>query len=65
MTTERISHRPAGRKGEQQRRQRAQLVEYEAIRPATRFGALTLRFGLALIPARLAWLEDAMQELSR
>ena len=45
--------------------QRAQLVEYEAISPATRFGALTLRFGLALIPARLAWLDDAMQELSR
>jgi PadR family transcriptional regulator AphA len=45
--------------------QRAQLAEYEAIRPATRFGALTLRFGLALIPARLAWLEDAIQELSR
>ena len=45
--------------------QRAQLAEYEAIRPATRYGALTLRFGLALIPARLAWLDDAMQELSR
>ena len=45
--------------------QRAQLAEYEAISPATRFGALTLRFGLALIPARLAWLDDAMQELSR
>ena len=39
--------------------------EYEAIKPATRFGALTLRYGLALIPGRLAWLEDAMKELSR
>jgi PadR family transcriptional regulator AphA len=45
--------------------QRALLAEYEAIKPATRFGALTLRYGLALIPGRLAWLEDAMKELSR
>ncbi len=45
--------------------QRALLAEYEAIKPATRFGALTLRYGLALIPGRLAWLEDATKELSR
>jgi PadR family transcriptional regulator AphA len=45
--------------------QRGLLAEYEAIKPATRFGALTLRYGLALIPGRLAWLEDAMKELSR
>jgi hypothetical protein len=45
--------------------QRALLADYEAIRPATRFGALTLRYGLALIPGRLAWLDDALQELSR
>jgi hypothetical protein len=45
--------------------QQAFLDEYEAVRPATRFGALTLRYGLALIPQRLAWLEDAKRELSR
>jgi PadR family transcriptional regulator, regulatory protein AphA len=41
------------------------LAEYEAIRPTTRFGDLTLRYGLALIPARLAWIDDALKELSR
>jgi PadR family transcriptional regulator, regulatory protein AphA len=41
------------------------LAEYEAIEPATRYGALTLRYGLALIPVRLAWLDDAVRELSR
>jgi PadR family transcriptional regulator, regulatory protein AphA len=45
--------------------QLAQLAEYEAIRPASRFGALTLRYGLALIPGRLAWLDDALREFAR
>jgi DNA-binding PadR family transcriptional regulator len=45
--------------------QRAFLADYEAIRPATRFGALTLEYGLQLMPARLRWLEQAKRELSR
>lgn len=45
--------------------QRELLAEYEAIRPATRYGALTLQYGLELMPARLAWLERAKKELSR
>jgi DNA-binding PadR family transcriptional regulator len=45
--------------------QRAFLVEYEAITPATRYGALTLEYGLALMPARLRWLEKAQRELAR
>ena len=45
--------------------QQALLTEYESVRPKTRFGALTLRYGLALMPARLAWLDDAVAELSR
>jgi DNA-binding PadR family transcriptional regulator len=50
---------------EERERQRALLEEYEAVRPSTRYGALTLRYGLALMPARLAWLEEAIAELSR
>lgn len=45
--------------------QRAFLAEYEAITPATRYGALTLEYGLELMPARLRWLEKARRELSR
>lgn len=41
------------------------LAGYEAVEPASRYGALTLRYGLALIPARLAWLDEAVRELSR
>jgi DNA-binding PadR family transcriptional regulator len=48
--------------GEEQRRL---LAEYEAIRPKSPFGALTLRYGLRLMPARLAWLDEAIEELSR
>lgn len=45
--------------------QRAFLAEYEAITPATRYGALTLEYGLELMPVRLAWIEKARRELSR
>jgi DNA-binding PadR family transcriptional regulator len=45
--------------------QRQLLNEYEAVRPKTRFGALTLRYGLELIPVRLAWLDGALKELAR
>lgn len=45
--------------------QRALLAEYRAINPATPYGALTLRYGLELIPVRLAWLDGALKELSR
>lgn len=41
------------------------LDAYEAVSPKTRYGALTLRYGLALIPTRLAWLDEAMKELSQ
>jgi DNA-binding PadR family transcriptional regulator len=41
------------------------LAEYEAVTPATSYGALTLRYGLALVPVRLAWLDEAVRELSR
>ena len=41
------------------------LDSYEAVRPKTRYGALTLRYGLALMPTRLAWLDEAIKELSR
>ena len=44
--------------------QRRFLAEYEAITPATRFGALTLEYGLELMPARLKWLEKTRRELS-
>ena len=45
--------------------QRAMLAEYQAIRPATRHGALTLEYGLELVPVRLAWLDKARRELAR
>ena len=45
--------------------QRGFLAEYEAIRPATRYGALTLDYGLELMPARLEWLAKAKRGLSR
>jgi PadR family transcriptional regulator AphA len=45
--------------------QRGFLAEYEAISPATRYGALTLEYGLELVPVRLAWIEKARRELSR
>ena len=45
--------------------QQAQLDEYRTIKPKTRHGAITLRFGLMLMPVRLAWIEHALQELSR
>lgn len=45
--------------------QRGFLAEYEAITPATRYGALTLEYGLELMPARLKWLEKTRRELSR
>ena len=48
--------------GEEQRRL---LDEYHSIRPKTQYGALTLRYGCRLMPARLAWLEEAIAELSR
>ena len=44
--------------------QRRFLAEYEAITPATRYGALTLEYGLELMPARLKWLEKTRRELS-
>jgi PadR family transcriptional regulator AphA len=49
----------------------AQLEEYEAIereiahKPASRFGYMTLRYGLALMPCRIAWIDETLQELSR
>jgi DNA-binding PadR family transcriptional regulator len=45
--------------------QRGFLAEYEAITPATRYGALTLEYGLELMPARLRWLEKAKRELAK
>ena len=50
---------------EYETRQRGMLAEYQAIRPATRHGALTLEYGLELVPVRLAWLEKARRELGR
>ena len=44
---------------------RAFLAEYQAITPATRYGALTLEYGLELMPARLRWVEKVKRELSR
>lgn len=41
------------------------LAEYESVSPATPVGALTLRYGLALMPVRIAWLDEAIDELSR
>ena len=45
--------------------QRAMLAAYQAISPATRHGALTLEYGLELVPVRLAWLDKARRELAR
>jgi DNA-binding PadR family transcriptional regulator len=45
--------------------QRGFLAEYEAITPATRYGALTLDYGLELMPSRLRWLEKARRELAQ
>jgi DNA-binding PadR family transcriptional regulator len=44
--------------------QRGFLAEYEVIAPATRYGALTLEYGLELMPARLRWIERARKELA-
>jgi PadR family transcriptional regulator AphA len=44
-------------------RTREQLETYEAIRPSTRYGALTLDYGLDEMPLRLAWLERAKEAL--
>lgn len=44
--------------------QRAFLAEYEAISPATRYGALTLDYGLELMPSRLRWIDNARRQLS-
>lgn len=41
------------------------LAEYKSVDPASRHGALTLRYGLALIPVRIAWLDEAIAELSQ
>ena len=48
-----------------------QLDEYRAIerniarKPESRYGYLTLRYGLELVPCRIAWIERALKELSR
>lgn len=48
-----------------------QLEEYLAIereisrKPRSRYGYLTLRYGLALMPCRLEWIDRALKELSR
>jgi DNA-binding PadR family transcriptional regulator len=48
-----------------------QLEEYRAIereiarKPQSRYGYLTLRYGLALMPCRLDWIDHAFKELSR
>ena len=48
-----------------------QLEEYRAIereiarKPQSRYGYLTLQYGLALMPCRLDWIEHALKELSR
>ena len=44
---------------------REQLADYEAIRPASRDGALTLQYGLEEMPLRLAWIARTRKELSR
>jgi PadR family transcriptional regulator AphA len=51
--------------------QLASLEEYRAIerdiagKPERRFGYLTLRYGLELIPCRVAWIDEALRELAR
>ena len=48
-----------------------QLEEYRAIeseiasKPQSRYGYLTLRYGLELMPVRLEWIDRALKELSR
>jgi DNA-binding PadR family transcriptional regulator len=48
-----------------------QLDEYRAIereiasKPQSRYGYLTLQYGLALMPCRLDWIDRALRELSR
>ena len=48
-----------------------QLEEYRAIeseiasKPQSRYGYLTLRYGLELMPVRLEWIDRALEELSR
>jgi DNA-binding PadR family transcriptional regulator len=49
----------------------AQLDEYRAIereiadKPKSRYGYLTLQYGLALMPCRLEWIDRALKELAR
>jgi PadR family transcriptional regulator AphA len=51
--------------------QLAQLEEYREIegeiahKPGSRYGYLTLQYGLALMPCRLEWIDRALKELSR
>jgi DNA-binding PadR family transcriptional regulator len=48
-----------------------QLEQYRAIeseiasKPQSRYGYLTLRYGLELMPVRLEWIDRALRELSR
>jgi DNA-binding PadR family transcriptional regulator len=49
----------------------AQLEDYRAIereialKPQSRYGYLTLQYGLALMPVRLEWIDRALKDLSR
>ena len=49
----------------------AQLEDYRAIereiasKPQSRYGYLTLRYGLELMPVRIEWIDRALKELSR
>jgi PadR family transcriptional regulator, regulatory protein AphA len=51
--------------------QLAFLEEYRAIEreiadnPERRFGYVTLRYGLELMPCRIAWIDEALRELAR
>jgi DNA-binding PadR family transcriptional regulator len=51
--------------------QAEQLEEYRSIereiqgKPQSRFGYLTLKYGLALMPCRLEWIDRALKELAR
>jgi DNA-binding PadR family transcriptional regulator len=48
-----------------------QLEEYRAVereiasKPQSRYGYLTLRYGLELMPVRIEWIDRALKELSR
>ena len=46
---------------------RRQLEDFREIapKPQSRYGYLTLRYGLALMPCRLDWIDHALKELSR